>query len=64
MLTCLSVLDDTTVKHYKLRKTDNGHYYVSRAKTFPTLKLLVEHYSNESDGLCVRLGEPCKKVTL
>lgn len=58
----LSVLDNGKVKHYKLRKTDNGHYFVSKSKTFPTLKQLVEHYSKHTDGLCTCLGEPCKKI--
>lgn len=63
MLTCLPVLDRGKVKHYKLKKLDNGHYFVSRTKSFETLKELVEYYSKQADGLCVRLGEPCKKVT-
>ncbi|XP_040920605.1 tyrosine-protein kinase SRK2 [Toxotes jaculatrix] len=58
----LSVLDCGRVKHYKLKKTDNGQYFVSRTRSFPTLKQLVEHYSRQADGLCVRLGEPCKKM--
>lgn len=58
----LSVLDNGKVKHYRLKKMNNGHYFVSRSKSFPTLKQLVEHYSKETDGLCTRLGEPCKKV--
>lgn len=62
MLTCLSVLDYGKVKHYKLRKTDVGHYFVSRTKSFRTLRELVEHYSKQPDGLCVRLGHPCQKV--
>lgn len=60
--TCVSVLDSGRVKHYKLKKTDNGHYFVSRTRSFETLKELVEYYSKQADGLCVRLGEPCKKV--
>lgn len=62
LLTCLSVLDCGKVKHYKLKKLENGHYFVSRTKSFLTLKELVEHYSRQADGLCVRLTEPCKKV--
>ncbi|XP_054617968.1 tyrosine-protein kinase SRK2 [Dunckerocampus dactyliophorus] len=58
----LSVLDDGRVKHYKLRRTEKGHYFVSRVKLFETLKMLVRHYSTQADGLCVRLGEPCKKI--
>ncbi|XP_035277811.1 tyrosine-protein kinase SRK2 [Anguilla anguilla] len=58
----LSVLDNGKVKHYKLRKLDGGGYYVSRSKCFQTLKELVENYSKNEDGLCVRLNEPCKKL--
>ncbi|XP_056150991.1 tyrosine-protein kinase SRK2 [Lampris incognitus] len=58
----LSVLDSRTVKHYKLRRTDSGHYYVSKTKPFETIKELVAHYSQQEAGLCVRLGEPCKKI--
>ncbi|XP_068198794.1 tyrosine-protein kinase FRK [Antennarius striatus] len=58
----LSVLDNNKVKHYKLKKTESGRFFVSKSKSFETLKDLVEHYSKESDGLCVRLGEPCKKM--
>uniref|UniRef100_A0A3Q1F9H1 Tyrosine-protein kinase n=1 Tax=Acanthochromis polyacanthus TaxID=80966 RepID=A0A3Q1F9H1_9TELE len=58
----LSVLDSGRVKHYKLKKMDNGYYYVSRNKAFQTLKELVDYYSQQADGLCVRLGEPCKKM--
>ncbi|XP_031141528.1 tyrosine-protein kinase SRK2 [Sander lucioperca] len=58
----LSVLDNGKVKHYKLKKLENGHYYVSRIRSFATLEELVEHYSKMADGLCVRLGEPCKKM--
>lgn len=58
----LSVLDHGMVKHYKLKRLENGHYFVSRSRTFETLKELVQHYSGQADGLCVRLGEPCKKI--
>uniref|UniRef100_A0A3B3BBQ4 Tyrosine-protein kinase n=1 Tax=Oryzias melastigma TaxID=30732 RepID=A0A3B3BBQ4_ORYME len=58
----LSVLDSGKVKHYKLRKATNGDFYVSKNKSFPNLKELVEFYSKQPDGLCVRLGQPCKKM--
>lgn len=59
---CIAVLDNGKVKHYKIRRQDNGSYFVSRILSFFTLKELVEHYSRIEDGLCVRLAEPCKKV--
>ncbi|XP_072218898.1 tyrosine-protein kinase FRK [Leuresthes tenuis] len=58
----LSVLDNGKVKHYKLKKNETGHYFVSKTRSFPTLKELVEYYSRQSDGLCVRLGQPCRKM--
>lgn len=50
------------MKHYKLKKTAEGRHYVSHTRSFQTLTELVEHYCLQADGLCVRLGEPCKKV--
>uniref|UniRef100_A0A3Q3ANS0 Tyrosine-protein kinase n=1 Tax=Kryptolebias marmoratus TaxID=37003 RepID=A0A3Q3ANS0_KRYMA len=58
----LSVLDKGKVKHYKLQKLENGHIYVSKTKPFPTIKELVEYYTTQANGLCVRLGEPCQKM--
>ncbi|XP_076872808.1 tyrosine-protein kinase SRK2 isoform X2 [Brachyhypopomus gauderio] len=57
----LSVLDQGRVKHYKVKRLDNGLYFVSSNRAFPTLKELVQYYSNNDDGLCVRLGLPCRK---
>ncbi|XP_056620777.1 tyrosine-protein kinase Blk [Triplophysa dalaica] len=48
------------VKHYKIRALDNGGYYISPSKTFASLQELVNYYTRESDGLCQRLGSPCK----
>lgn len=58
------VLDNGVVKHYKLRKTEDGRHYVSSSKVFATLTELVEHYCIQADGLCVRLREPCRRVRL
>ncbi|NXL85073.1 LCK kinase, partial [Alectura lathami] len=49
-----------TVKHYKIRNMDNGGYYISPRVTFSSLHELVEHYTRSSDGLCTRLGKPCR----
>ncbi|XP_044305078.1 tyrosine-protein kinase FRK isoform X2 [Varanus komodoensis] len=58
----LSVRDDQTVKHYLIKQMDNGDFFVSRRKTFQTLRAFVRHYSTSSDGLCVKLGKPCIKT--
>ncbi|XP_037541647.1 tyrosine-protein kinase SRK2 [Nematolebias whitei] len=60
----LSVLDKGKVKHYKLQKLENGYVYVSKTKPFATIKELVDYYTEQANGLCVRLGEPCKKMQM
>ncbi|XP_072552576.1 tyrosine-protein kinase Blk [Salminus brasiliensis] len=50
------------VKHYKIRALDKGGYYISPSLTFPSLKELVQYYSRSADGLCQRLGSPCKSA--
>ncbi|KFP72241.1 Proto-oncogene tyrosine-protein kinase LCK, partial [Acanthisitta chloris] len=56
-------LDETqgeTVKHYKIRNLDNGGFYISPRVPFGSLRELVQHYMRTSDGLCTRLGKPCR----
>ncbi|KFW87172.1 Tyrosine-protein kinase FRK, partial [Manacus vitellinus] len=60
----LSVFDGASVKHYRIRKLDEGGFFLSRRKTFKTLNDLVDYYSKNSDGLCVMLGKPCLKVQI
>lgn len=55
----LSVRDGDTVKHYRIRQLDDGGFFISRRTPFRNLKDLVKHYTKQSDGLCVVLGEPC-----
>lgn len=35
------------VKHYKIRKLDNGGYYITTRSQFDTVQQLVEHYKGE-----------------
>ncbi|CAJ1050298.1 hypothetical protein LDENG_00107420 [Xyrichtys novacula] len=61
---CLSVLDyDNTkglnVKHYKIRKLDNGGFYITSRTQFTSLQQLVFHYRKHSDGLCHALTDVC-----
>ncbi|XP_078450782.1 tyrosine-protein kinase Fyn-like isoform X2 [Lampetra planeri] len=49
------------VKHYKIRKLDNGGYYITTRAQFDTLQKLVQHYSERAAGLCCRLVVPCRK---
>lgn len=38
------------VKHYKIRKLDNGGYYITTRAQFETLQQLVQHYSGNTDS--------------
>lgn len=58
----LSVRDGDTVKHYRIRQLDEGGIFIARRVTFRTLSELVEHYSEEADGLCVNLRKPCTQI--
>ncbi|XP_056148605.1 tyrosine-protein kinase Lyn [Lampris incognitus] len=50
-----------TVKHYKIRKMDNGGFYISPKITFMDLSELIKHYHKQADGLCCKLDHPCMK---
>lgn len=41
------------VKHYKIRKLDNGGYYITTRAQFETLQQLVQHYSGNFPNIDV-----------
>ncbi|KAM6948163.1 tyrosine-protein kinase Lyn [Aplochiton taeniatus] len=49
------------VKHYKIRKLDNGGFYVSPKITFNDIPCMIKHYHKLPDGLCRKLDRPCDK---
>ncbi|NP_001191506.1 Src tyrosine kinase 1 [Aplysia californica] len=50
------------VKHYRVRKMDDERgYFISAKKTFKTLFDVIEHYKDNSDGLCCQLGAACPR---
>lgn len=55
----LSVRDGDSVKHYRIRKLDSGGFYITTRAPFRTLNELVEHYTQDADGLCCMLTLPC-----
>ncbi|XP_066867798.1 tyrosine-protein kinase FRK isoform X1 [Kogia breviceps] len=57
----LSVLDEGVVKHYRIRRLDEGGFSLTQRRTFSTLNEFVSHYTKTSDGLCVQLQKPCLK---
>ncbi|TRZ01143.1 hypothetical protein DNTS_007863 [Danionella cerebrum] len=49
------------VKHYKIRKLDNGGYYITTRTQFDTVQQLVDHYTERAAGLCCRLIGSCRR---
>jgi fyn-related kinase len=58
------VRDNDSIKHYRIRQTEDGRFYIARRTTFDSLPELVTHYSKMSDGLCVNLRRPCVHVNI
>uniref|UniRef100_A0A8C6TXU3 Tyrosine-protein kinase n=1 Tax=Neogobius melanostomus TaxID=47308 RepID=A0A8C6TXU3_9GOBI len=48
------------VKHYRIRKMDNGGFYITAKISFSSLKDLVQHHTRFPDGLCTKLVKPCQ----
>jgi hypothetical protein len=61
-LSLVLVRDNDSVKHYRIRQSEDGRFYIARRTTFNNLLELVTHYSKLSDGLCVNLRRPCVHV--
>ncbi|XP_026868950.1 tyrosine-protein kinase Lyn-like isoform X2 [Electrophorus electricus] len=49
------------VKHYKIRRLEDGGFFISSRITFKTLDDLVTYYQKQAYGLCRRLGKACEK---
>ncbi|XP_068125358.1 tyrosine-protein kinase Fgr [Hyperolius riggenbachi] len=47
------------IKHYKIRKIDNGGFYITSRVQFDTVQELVQYYKEYNDGLCQLLRRPC-----
>jgi fyn-related kinase len=59
----LSVRDKDTVKHYRIRLSEDGiYYYITKRLPFTNLSELVTYYSKKPDGLWVQLMQPCIKL--
>lgn len=52
------------VKHYKIRKLDNGGYYITTRAQFETLQQLVQHYSGNFADKCPILSAVVKQKCL
>ncbi|XP_063299570.1 tyrosine-protein kinase FRK [Pelobates fuscus] len=58
----LSVYDGSVVKHYRIKRLDNGGFYITTRNMFTTLNELVQYYCKHANGLCCKLTEPCVKA--
>ena len=55
----LSVRDRDQVRHYMIKQSENGEFFIAVHSRFKTLQDLVTHYQQEADGLCINLKRPC-----
>ena len=55
----LSVRDREKVKHYRIKRLENGTFFVTRRVAFETISDLVAYYQQQADGLSVNLIHPC-----
>ena len=58
----LSVRDENIVRHYRVKTTDSGKFFISRSQEFSTLNELIHFYKEFSNILMIKLMEPCRKV--
>uniref|UniRef100_A0A915KSP9 Uncharacterized protein n=1 Tax=Romanomermis culicivorax TaxID=13658 RepID=A0A915KSP9_ROMCU len=57
----LTIKDYDSVKHYKIKRLEDGGFYITTRKTFSSLEELVQYYSTVADGLCHVLRTPCPR---
>ena len=55
----LILRDGQIVKKYKINKTDDGKYFISKQKSLETLPQLITFHSQLAAGLPVKLKSPC-----
>ena len=55
----LSIRDSLRVRHYKIRRLENGNFFITRKAAFGTISELIGYYQRQADGLCSHLAKPC-----
>ena len=55
----LSIRDRECVRHYRIKRKENGTFFLTRRLTFMTIQDLVTYYTTKADGLCVNLMHSC-----
>ena len=54
----LSIRDRDRVRHYRIKRLENGAFFVTSRVIFETIQDLVTYYQQQADGLCVNLIHP------
>ncbi|VDM44689.1 unnamed protein product [Toxocara canis] len=49
-------------KHYRIKRTEDDHYFITRRRSFESLRQLVVHYKEQTDGLCCKLTFPVPRI--
>ena len=55
----LSIRDTDKVRHYRIRRLDDGGFYLVARKGFKTIPELIQFYKNQADGLPINIKAPC-----
>ncbi|XP_002734040.1 tyrosine-protein kinase BTK-like [Saccoglossus kowalevskii] len=53
-------MSDGFVRHYHIKKNDQGYFYMSDKHSFPTIPELIDYHQHNSGGLATRLRKPPK----
>lgn len=54
------IRDGESVRYYRIRKLDNGGFYITIRVFFVSLIELVDYYSQDVDGFCCRFVCLCR----
>ncbi|XP_053390603.1 tyrosine-protein kinase HCK-like, partial [Mercenaria mercenaria] len=57
-----SKTNDACVRHYKIRRLENGRFCISPKRTFGNMLDLIFHYRNVADGLSCKLESSCPQI--
>ena len=55
----LTIRDENKARHYHIYRSENGMLFASQACLFRSIYDLVQHHSQNADGLFTRLVKPC-----
>ena len=57
----LSVKHGNAVKHYRIIcDKQHNQFFINKRKPFGSIADLIKHYKKSTDGLCIKLSQPCR----